>query len=200
MDNNTLPIFLLLSPFTIQFCHGYFYFHIVKIDPINSVKLHSLFFDFQFILTSFEFLMFILFYFILFYFWEIEPKQGRSRERDGDTGPEVGSRLCAVSTEPDARLKLMNREIVTLAEFGCLTNWATQAFPILTFEMNAFSWCYEYKILIIVMLRILLQFSSWKVFFFLMLLIAFIKTICLLFSCILYFLTPPLCYLNLWTS
>ena len=34
-------------------------------------------------------------------------------EREGDTESEVGSRLQAVSTEPDSGLELMNREIVT---------------------------------------------------------------------------------------
>ena len=35
------------------------------------------------------------------------------REREGDTESEAGSRLCAVSTEPDAGLKLMDHEIMT---------------------------------------------------------------------------------------
>ena len=34
-------------------------------------------------------------------------------EREGDTESETGARLQAVSTEPDAELKLMNREIMT---------------------------------------------------------------------------------------
>ena len=36
----------------------------------------------------------------------------REREREGDTS-EAGSRLQAVSTEPDAGLQLTNREIMT---------------------------------------------------------------------------------------
>ena len=40
-------------------------------------------------------------------------KKGRAREREGDTESEAGSRLRAVSTEPDAGLKLMDRELVT---------------------------------------------------------------------------------------
>ena len=36
---------------------------------------------------------------------------GGGAERDGDT--EAGSRLRAVSTEPDVGLELMNREIMT---------------------------------------------------------------------------------------
>ena len=48
-------------------------------------------------------------------------------EREGDTESETGSRVWAVSTEPDAGLKLTDREIMTWAEVGCLTDWATQA-------------------------------------------------------------------------
>ena len=38
---------------------------------------------------------------------------GGGAEREGDTESEAGSRLGAVSTEPDAGLKPMSREIVT---------------------------------------------------------------------------------------
>ena len=38
---------------------------------------------------------------------------GGGAEREGDTKFKAGSRLQAVSTEPDAGLKLMNREIMT---------------------------------------------------------------------------------------
>ena len=34
-------------------------------------------------------------------------------EREGDTESEAGSRLRAISSEPDAGLELTNREIVT---------------------------------------------------------------------------------------
>ena len=37
----------------------------------------------------------------------------RERERGGDTESEAGSRLQAVSTEPDAGPELTNREITT---------------------------------------------------------------------------------------
>ena len=40
-------------------------------------------------------------------------RRGRGREREGDIESEAGSRLPAVSTEPDAGLELMNLEIVT---------------------------------------------------------------------------------------
>ena len=42
-----------------------------------------------------------------------EHKQGRDREREGDTEAEAGSRLQAVSTEPDAGLELTDHEIMT---------------------------------------------------------------------------------------
>ena len=52
---------------------------------------------------------------------------GDGAEREGDTESEAGSRLWAVSTEPDAGLKLTDREIMTWAEVRRLTHWATQA-------------------------------------------------------------------------
>ena len=50
-------------------------------------------------------------------------------EREGDTESKTGSRLSAVSIEPDAGLKLTDREIMTSAEVGRLTDWDTQAPP-----------------------------------------------------------------------
>ena len=38
---------------------------------------------------------------------------GEGAEKDGDTESEAGSRLRAVSTEPDVGLELTNREIMT---------------------------------------------------------------------------------------
>ena len=38
---------------------------------------------------------------------------GRGAETEGDTESEAGSRLPAVSTEPDAGLELTDREIMT---------------------------------------------------------------------------------------
>ena len=52
---------------------------------------------------------------------------GRGAEREGDTESETGSRLWAICPEPDAGLELTDREIVTWAEVGRLTDWATQA-------------------------------------------------------------------------
>ena len=44
-------------------------------------------------------------------------------QREGETqNPKLGSRLRAVSTEPDVGLKLRNREIMTRAEVRCLTD------------------------------------------------------------------------------
>ena len=44
-----------------------------------------------------------------------------------DTESEAGSKLRAVSTEPNAGLELMDHEIMTWAEVGRLTDQATQA-------------------------------------------------------------------------
>ena len=43
---------------------------------------------------------------------ETEHEHARGREREGDTESEAGSRLQAVSTEPDAGLELTDCEIV----------------------------------------------------------------------------------------
>ena len=43
-------------------------------------------------------------------------------EREGDTESEAGSRLRAVSTEPDSGLEPTDREIVTRAEVGRSTD------------------------------------------------------------------------------
>ena len=69
------------------------------------------------------------FLFKCFYLF-LRQRQSMSRggaEREGDTESETGSRLWAVSTEPDAGLELTDREIMTWAEVGRLTDWATQA-------------------------------------------------------------------------
>ena len=63
------------------------------------------------------------------YFWDTERQSmnGGGAEREGDTESEAGSRLWAISPEPDAGLELTDREIVTWAEVGRLTDWTTQA-------------------------------------------------------------------------
>ena len=50
-------------------------------------------------------------------------------QREGDTESETGSRLWAVGTEPDAGIELTDHKIMTWAEVGRLTDWATQAPP-----------------------------------------------------------------------
>ena len=42
-----------------------------------------------------------------------ERKSSGRAEREGDTKSEAGSRLCAVSTEPEVELELVNLEIMT---------------------------------------------------------------------------------------
>ena len=50
-----------------------------------------------------------------FYFWDRERQSmnGGGAEREGDTECEAGSRLRAISPEPNTGLELMDREIVT---------------------------------------------------------------------------------------
>ena len=52
---------------------------------------------------------------------------GGEAGRQGDTESKAGSKLRAVSTEPDAGLEPTTREIVAWVEVGHLINWATQA-------------------------------------------------------------------------
>ena len=52
--------------------------------------------------------------------------QAAEGQTEGDTESEAGSRLWAVSPEPDVGLKLMTREIMPWAEVRRLTDWATQ--------------------------------------------------------------------------
>ena len=66
----------------------------------------------------FIFLMFIhLKIFFKMFIFERERQSmsmgGAEREREGDIESETGSRLRAVSTEPDAGLELTDREIMT---------------------------------------------------------------------------------------
>ena len=62
-------------------------------------------------------------------------------EREGDTESEAGSRLRAVSTEPYAGLEPTNCEIMSWAEVGFVTDWATHVplfFIILEFLAKGF--------------------------------------------------------------
>ena len=80
--------------------------------------------------------MFIYYYYYFYYFnayfWERQRQNasGLGAEREGDTKSEAGSRFRAVGTEPDAGLELTSCEIMTWAEVGRPTDWATQA-PVL---------------------------------------------------------------------
>ena len=51
----------------------------------------------------------------IIYFWDRERQSmnGGGAEREGNTESETGSRLRAISPEPDAGLELTDREIVT---------------------------------------------------------------------------------------
>ena len=67
-----------------------------------------------------------IFFLMFTYFWERQSVSGAEAEREGDTESQASSRLRAVSTEPDARLKPTNRKIMTWVEVGHSTDWATQ--------------------------------------------------------------------------
>ena len=82
----------------------------------------------------FSFLNFLL---TFIYYWETQSVSRGRVERGGDTESEVGSRLQAVSTEPDAELELPNYKIMTWAEVRRLTDWATQVLL-----AHLFSKCY----------------------------------------------------------
>ena len=53
--------------------------------------------------------------------------KGGGSERQGDIETEAGSRLWAVSIEPEAGLELMDREIINRAKVRRLTDWAIRA-------------------------------------------------------------------------
>ena len=69
----------------------------------------------------------------ILYFWERESASRVRAEREGETESKAGSRLWAVSTEPEVGLKLMNRKFMTWAEVRCSINWVTQASPSIHF-------------------------------------------------------------------
>ena len=67
----------------------------------------------------------------IFYVYSFPEKERQSMsrkgsEREGNTETKTGCRLWAVSTEPNAGLKLTNQEIMTWAEVWHSTDWATQ--------------------------------------------------------------------------
>ena len=60
-------------------------------------------------------IFFLIFFLMFIYFGDRERQSmnGGGAEREGDTESEAGSRLRAVSTEPDAGLDLTDCEIMT---------------------------------------------------------------------------------------
>ena len=68
----------------------------------------------QFVSCFFLFFFLIFFSTFFIYFWhrERQSMNGGGAEREGDTESEIGSRLQAISPEPDAGLELTDREIV----------------------------------------------------------------------------------------
>ena len=72
--------------------------------------------------------MFKRIYLFLTFIFERQSMSGGGSERE-DTESEAGSRLRAVSTEPDAGLEFTSHKIMIWAEVGRLTDWATQAPP-----------------------------------------------------------------------
>ena len=69
---------------------------------------------------------------------ETEHEHGRGRKR-GRHRIRAGSRLWAISTEPDTGLELTNHEIMAWAEVWHLTDWATQV-PLCVFIFNWMGW------------------------------------------------------------
>ena len=69
---------------------------------------------------------------------------GGGAEREGDAESEAGSRLWAISTEPDAGLKLTNCEIMTPAKVGHSTDWATQV-PLLVCFLKRYLYSFNNK-------------------------------------------------------
>ena len=71
--------------------------------------------------------LFFNFFNVYFYFWERAHRQMGEWQREGERESKAGSRLWAVSTEPNVGLEFTNCEITTWTEVGCSTYCATQA-------------------------------------------------------------------------
>ena len=83
---------------------------------------------------------FFKFFFLTFiYFWDRDRAWTGEGQREGDTESEIGSRLWAFSTEPDTGLELTDWEMMTWAEVGRLTDWATQA-PLNVYSGYTLAW------------------------------------------------------------
>ena len=79
-----------------------------------------------------------IFFLMFIYYWETEKDRAWAWEgqREGETQnlkEAPASELSAQSPEPDAGLKLTNCKIMTWAEVGGLTDWATQVPLVLSF-------------------------------------------------------------------
>ena len=68
------------------------------------------------------------------YFWERDRTWMVEGKREREIQFETGSRLQAVSTDPNMGLELTNCKIITWAEVGHLTHWATQVPQFSTFS------------------------------------------------------------------
>ena len=110
----------------------------------------------NFSLAAFKiFLLSLIFFFNMYVcmYWEREGMRWRGTERERQSPKQApGSRLRAVSTEPGVGLELTNCEIVTWAELGLLTDWATQAL------LDFLDW-YVYVYVYIFLFQLL---SCWK--------------------------------------
>ena len=118
-------------------------------EPIPGHGVFSYPTFFSIICVSYSFWVFGFFFFDVYLFLrEIQSVSvgGEGAEREGDTESKAGPRLQAVSTEPDAGLKLMNK-ILTWAEVRHSADWTTQSpseFPILIKCCHTtFTWLYE---------------------------------------------------------
>ena len=122
------------------------------LQPISKLlwalktQIHAFFLPLQFqthLLTIFL-LSFIYFkkflMFICLFIWERQRQNesGLGAEREEDTESEAGSRLRAVSTETDVGLEPTSWEIMTWAEVGRSTSWATQVPLIHLFNIQFF--------------------------------------------------------------
>ena len=93
--------------------------------PIFSLVFETNFYHFTFYWKNFNV--------YLFFERERQSMSGRGEERERHTESKASSRLQAISTEADVGLGLMNCKIMTWAEVGCLTDWATQV-PLFHFK------------------------------------------------------------------
>ena len=112
-----------------------------KVNNLPLIPLLRLGSKSSYYLYSFKKLCYLKKFFLTFiYFWDRErQRMNRGGSERGRPESETGSRLWAVSTEPDAGLELMDHEIMTWAEVGPLTDWAPQAPQTLTFSKVSLS-------------------------------------------------------------